>query len=175
MKRVWLGLAVLVCLGSSSGCCLVDRIFHCHHGWCGPSTYEDCCWEGHDCGGCGGCQGGGCDSCGGGCDSCGGGGCDSCGGGGDYGCTDCGSGEMYADSYSDGGMQGPMVASGAGCASGNCAGGPGCAGGHCNLAARRMANMQGPPGPPTAAVTYPYYTNRGPRDFLARNPGNIGP
>lgn len=30
-------------------------------------------------------------------------------------------------------------------------------------------------GPPTAAVTYPYYTTRGPRDFLARNPQSIGP
>jgi hypothetical protein len=24
-------------------------------------------------------------------------------------------------------------------------------------------------------VTYPYYTNRGPRDFLAENPRGIGP
>ncbi|OHB82666.1 MAG: hypothetical protein A2V98_23685 [Planctomycetes bacterium RBG_16_64_12] len=31
------------------------------------------------------------------------------------------------------------------------------------------------PGPPTGAVTYPYYTVRGPRDFLARNPRPIGP
>lgn len=30
-------------------------------------------------------------------------------------------------------------------------------------------------GPPAAQVTYPYYTNRGPRDFLAKNPRNIGP
>ena len=30
-------------------------------------------------------------------------------------------------------------------------------------------------GPPSAAVTYPYYTTRGPRDFLARNPRGIGP
>jgi hypothetical protein len=30
-------------------------------------------------------------------------------------------------------------------------------------------------GPPTGAVTYPYYTTRGPRDFLARNPRSIGP
>ena len=30
-------------------------------------------------------------------------------------------------------------------------------------------------GPPTGAVTYPYYTVRGPRDFLAKNPGSIGP
>lgn len=31
------------------------------------------------------------------------------------------------------------------------------------------------PGPPTGAITYPYYTLRGPRDFLARNPRSIGP
>ena len=30
-------------------------------------------------------------------------------------------------------------------------------------------------GPPAGAITYPYYTNRGPRDFLARNPQSIGP
>jgi len=30
-------------------------------------------------------------------------------------------------------------------------------------------------GPATGAVAYPYYTVRGPRDFLAKNPGNIGP
>jgi len=30
-------------------------------------------------------------------------------------------------------------------------------------------------GPPTGATTYPYYTTRGPRDFLARNPRSIGP
>ena len=30
-------------------------------------------------------------------------------------------------------------------------------------------------GPPTGAVTYPYYTTRGPRHFLARNPNSIGP
>ena len=32
-----------------------------------------------------------------------------------------------------------------------------------------------PAGPPTGAVAYPYYTTRGPRDFLARNPASIGP
>ncbi len=31
------------------------------------------------------------------------------------------------------------------------------------------------PGPPAAAITYPYYTVRGPRDFLAKNPPSIGP
>lgn len=32
-----------------------------------------------------------------------------------------------------------------------------------------------PPGPPTGAVAYPYYTTRGPRDFLAKKPTSIGP
>ncbi|HID77579.1 MAG TPA: hypothetical protein EYP56_16485 [Planctomycetaceae bacterium] len=31
------------------------------------------------------------------------------------------------------------------------------------------------PGPPTGAITYPYYTVRGPRDFLAAEPRPIGP
>ena len=31
------------------------------------------------------------------------------------------------------------------------------------------------PGPSTGTVTYPYYTTRGPRDFLADNPPSIGP
>jgi hypothetical protein len=30
-------------------------------------------------------------------------------------------------------------------------------------------------GPPMGAMTYPYYTVRGPRDFLAKNPPSIGP
>ena len=30
-------------------------------------------------------------------------------------------------------------------------------------------------GPPTAAVTYPYYTVRGPRDFLMNDPPSLGP
>jgi hypothetical protein len=33
----------------------------------------------------------------------------------------------------------------------------------------------GPEGPPTGAVAYPYYTTRGPRDFLVNNPPSIGP
>lgn len=31
------------------------------------------------------------------------------------------------------------------------------------------------PGPPAAQVAYPYYTHRGPRDFLMANPPSIGP
>jgi hypothetical protein len=30
-------------------------------------------------------------------------------------------------------------------------------------------------GPATPTVVYPYYTTRGPRDFLAANPRGIGP
>ena len=33
----------------------------------------------------------------------------------------------------------------------------------------------GPAGPPSAQVGYPYYTTRGPRDFLLDNPPSIGP
>ena len=32
----------------------------------------------------------------------------------------------------------------------------------------------GPQGPPTPQVAYPYYTTRGPRDFLLDNPPSIG-
>ncbi len=48
---------------------------------------------------------------------------------------------------------------------------------HCR---RPFGHGQGGPGvqpeqPPVAAVTYPYYTLRGPRDFLQREPSPIGP
>lgn len=33
----------------------------------------------------------------------------------------------------------------------------------------------GPNGPPTGQYAYPYYTTRGPRDFLVDNPPSIGP
>jgi hypothetical protein len=32
-----------------------------------------------------------------------------------------------------------------------------------------------PAGPPSGTVAYPYYTTRGPRDFLAKCPPSIGP
>jgi hypothetical protein len=32
-----------------------------------------------------------------------------------------------------------------------------------------------PSGPPVGYITYPYYTLRGPRDFLQRTPSPIGP
>ena len=41
-------------------------------------------------------------------------------------------------------------------------------------AAQQLQNQPFNPGPPTGAVTYPYYTHRGPRDFLLDNPPSIG-
>ena len=35
-------------------------------------------------------------------------------------------------------------------------------------------NMYQQAGPPSAAVAYPYYTTRAPRDFLLANPPSIG-
>jgi hypothetical protein len=59
-----------------------------------------------------------------------------------------------------------------GCRNGNCASGYGD-----GSAASGAGGGQGAPnlGPPSAAVTYPYYTVRGPRDYFARNPQTIGP
>lgn len=39
----------------------------------------------------------------------------------------------------------------------------------------RRACKDSDPGGYSATVTYPYYTLRGPRDFLAENPRGIGP
>ena len=40
--------------------------------------------------------------------------------------------------------------------------------------ARGMNEPAEDPGPAAAAVAYPYYTMRGPRDFLQNNPPSIG-
>lgn len=105
MKRLVLVAALAGVLTSTSGCCLLDRIFCCRSAGC---TYGNC----------------------------GGAGCSTCGGG-----------------YAGGGRHLP----------------PGCD------VASAEANAMYAGGPPTGAVAYPYYTNRGPRDFLASNPGSIGP
>ena len=49
---------------------------------------------------------------------------------------------------------------------------PGCLGHHAGDA---LNSRPFTPGPPTATVGYPYYTVRGPRDFLLDNPPSIGP
>jgi hypothetical protein len=72
------------------------------------------------------------------------------------------------------------------CMNGSCAGapetcgrcGPGMACGGCGAFAGCCGGggvEPTSPGPPTGQVTYPYYTVRGPRDFLARSPRPIGP
>lgn len=58
---------------------------------------------------------------------------------------------------------------------------PGCraCGGHgCNLCNGNGPNGEDGPaagGPPGGQIVYPYYTTRGPRDFLSDNPRGIGP
>ena len=52
-------------------------------------------------------------------------------------------------------------------------GGVGVAGHHREY--KHSRKFFGPHGPPAAQVTYPYYTTRGPRDFLLNAPPTIGP
>lgn len=72
---------------------------------------------------------------------------------------------------------------------GHCAGVPHCSkcGGYCGCGQPAPGcplcccgpsgdhNYQFNPGPPVAQTAYPYYTLRGPRDFLLDNPPSIGP
>jgi hypothetical protein len=61
----------------------------------------------------------------------------------------------------------------AGCACTNC-GNSNCPGNACP--GRATACQQGGQQPgPGGMVSYPYYTNRGPRDFLETHPQSIGP
>ena len=50
-----------------------------------------------------------------------------------------------------------------------------CGGGCCGRRGGGRQPFMGDSGPPCGAVGYPYYTTRGPRDFLARSPRPIGP
>lgn len=122
-----------------------------------------CCFERMFCCGCGGCgygHEGPCTGC-------------------DGGCYECGNaGGTVTDGYAGGGY-GP----GPGPGGGYGPGGPTMAkkqhpaGGHPLMHQRRNAGGQYEfaAGPPTGGVTYPYYTTRGPRDYLAKNPRGIGP
>ena len=59
-------------------------------------------------------------------------------------------------------------------ASGGCGGGSnGC--GMCPHSGGYPATVNFNPGPPVGQTAYPYYTTRGPRDFLQNNPPSIGP
>ena len=48
-----------------------------------------------------------------------------------------------------------------------------CCSGHCGPSGDHNYNFA--PGPPTGQTAYPYYTLRGPRDYLTGNPPSIGP
>ena len=113
-------------------------------------------------------------------------GCPKCGGAlGRLGCGDCGLGFGGGGGRHGGGSRG---CGGRGMCTGRC-GGPGNCGGQ--LAAQLEAQLDQfkaitarncanggcglPPGPQSGAVNYPYYTTRGPRDFLMCNPPSIGP
>lgn len=112
------------------------------------------------------------DSC---CEECPGCGCAVEGGCCTNGCTDpCGSGGLCRRVI-DG-------VAGGGCGPGAC--GPGGWGGPCGMCgAHGLCPHKGGypeypafnPGPPVGQVAYPYYTVRGPRDFLRDKPPTIGP
>jgi hypothetical protein len=64
------------------------------------------------------------------------------------------------------------------CGRGYCGGGPGVgcnACPFCGCGPSGDQNYNFNPGPPVAQTAYPYYTLRGPRDFLLNNPPSIGP
>jgi hypothetical protein len=61
------------------------------------------------------------------------------------------------------------------CGNGACNGDPSGMAGQCALPRGVGGECVGAAGPATGAVAYPYYTNRGPRDFLLNNPPSIGP
>ncbi len=199
MKNFLFATFAAMVLSSSVGCCCGSSMFQpwgCSNGCGGCNSCGGGCGSGGGWGSWGGWGGGGCSSCGsGGCSSCGSGGCSSGGSGGCSSCgcsasNDCGYSSRFGYSggcsaaqgaarYSNGappngggGFGAPWL-SNAGCSNCN----------HCNhqphgpgfgLAAP-CCRKQGPQGPPMTAMQYPYYANRGPRDFLAKNPPSIGP
>lgn len=110
---------------------------------------------------------------------CGGAGCDDCGCGdgcpGPYDCSPCNSPAWGCNGYGYCQAQCRGMCHGAGAilASGFCgccgAPAPSCC---CNSGDQNYNFM---PGPPVGQTAYPYYTLRGPRDFLRNNPPKLGP
>ena len=161
MKRT-VGFAVVVAVfGMSSGCSIIDRLFLANFD--GPYSHT----ARH---GGGACQDGACQ---------------------DGACQD---GACQDGACQDGACQDGQCPVG-GCQTGQCQGGA-CEDGACHkrhvgrygglakhhLSPEEKAALEGsdygatsPAGPPTGAVAYPYYTTRGPRDFLAKCPPSIGP
>lgn len=157
MKRSASFVLLIAVFGMSSGCSIIDRLFLANFD--GPYAHQA-----RHAGG-GACQDGACQD-----GACQDGACES------------------------GACQGGVCPTG-GCKSGACQGGD-CEDGACHkrhvgrygglakhhLSPEEKAALEasdygatGPAGPPTGAVAYPYYTTRGPRDFLAKCPPSIGP
>ncbi len=161
MKRLALAALAAMVVSSSTGCCLIDRMFHCNTGCGGCSTMCDGC-----AGGCGGC---------GGCSSCDSGGCDQCGG-----CAQMGGHPpvTYGQGSALCSRVGQRFVGDGGISSCDACGGHGCgACGGCGVCRkdRGCYQQEGDANEnyPGAYVGYPYYTLRGPRDFLACNPGGL--
>ena len=155
------GLAfALAIVGGTSGCSIVDRLFLLNTD--GPYAHQA-----RHAGGCrnGACRDGACQ---------------------DGACQD---GACQDGACQDGACQGGACQGGA-CQGGACRDGA-CRAPHAgrygglakhHLSPEERANLEAsdygavaPAGPPTGAVAYPYYTTRGPRDFLAKRPPSIGP
>jgi hypothetical protein len=169
MKRASFALLIATTLLATAGCGIGDRLFYCHKpfgGDCNSCGCESGCCNGSGMTDGGSYPGSGC-ACGrGGCGNgaCGAGGCGNgaCGGGG---CGPGGCGNGYG---MNGG--GPNDPNGGGSNDPN-----GYAHGQGPVPRGVGGQYLGAAGPPTGGVAYPYYTNRGPRDFLAANPPSIGP
>jgi hypothetical protein len=153
MKRATGLLLAVAVIGMSSGCSIIDRLFLLNTD--GPYGHHSRGGGGGACrdGACenGQCQvGGPCESCGPS-EACGPGGCQP-------GCRDCAAGHCKKHVGRYGGLAKHHLS-------------------HAERAALAASDYGAtqPAGPPTGAVAYPYYTTRGPRDFLAKNPPSIGP
>lgn len=159
MKHLYACLIAVAVLGTASGCSIIDRLFLLNAD--GPYSH------GH--GGCpAGCQGG----------------CEQCV---EAPCSDC-EGDVCQTAGCESGRCGLGACRAAGCRD--------CAAGRCrkrhvgrygglakhHLTPEERCELESsdygatcPPGPPSGGVAYPYYTTRGPRDFLAKCPPSIGP
>ena len=183
-----LGLGLLVVLSVSSTGCMQHglRGGDCSNGTCGAGVSNDCGMM--DCGSCGG-------------GDCGCGSCESpssgiltkarCAAASRPRCATCGNGLIGRL----GGLVGVQCKGGCGVSGcGGSCGLPGCGVGALGWqqggldysshlqpgllghnAASQLNSRPFTAGPPSAQVAYPYYTHRGPRDFLMANPPSIGP
>lgn len=168
-------LFVVAMLALATTGCAGKRMMGCGDPCCGaPSCDPACgCCE-PECGVCDPCCGDNC--CTDGCctdGSCGANGCGLGRGGCGLGGGACGVGNGCG---AGGGRQVCGACGGGGCqACGGCGFVGALASGFCPHAGGYPESYNFTPGPPVGQTAYPYYTTRGPRDFLQNNPPSIGP